>query len=135
MLKGDKIVKKLAIYKCKVCGNVVVKLIDKGVPLMCCGQIMEKISPLAKDGATEKHMPVVEVNGQKVIVKVGEVEHPMTAEHYISHIIALTDKGFMVKKLSPNDKPQAEFVLTDNEHAQAVYSYCNLHGLWVIDNF
>ncbi len=123
--------KKLVFYRCKVCGNIVIKLVDKGVPIMCCGQLMEEINPLANDGATEKHLPVVTINSKNVSVKVGEIAHPMTEEHYISHIIALTDRGYYVKTLSPNDQPQAEFVLVGDEKLQAVYSLCNLHGLWV----
>lgn len=123
--------KRLVFYKCKVCGNVVIKLVDKKVPLMCCGKIMEELNSLANDGATEKHIPVVKVDGQNVNVQVGEVFHPMTEEHYISHIIALTNKGFYVRQLSPQDQPIADFVLAKDEILIEVYSYCNLHGLWV----
>ena len=123
--------KRLVFYKCKVCGNVVIKLVDKKVPLMCCGKIMEELNPLANDGAVEKHIPVVKVDGQNVNVQVGEVFHPMTEEHYISHIIALTNKGFYVRQLSPQDQPIADFVLAKDEILTEGYSYCNLHGLWV----
>lgn len=121
--------KKLVIYKCKICGNTVIKLVDKGVPLMCCGTFMEELVPASSDGAVEKHMPVVSVDGNVVIVTVGEVPHPMTEEHYISHIIALTDKGYYVKELQPKDQPRANFTLTD-ESLVSVYSLCNLHGAW-----
>ena len=123
--------KRLVFYKCKVCGNVVIKLVDKKVPLKCCGKIMEELNPLANDGAVEKHIPVVKIDGQNVNVQVGEVLHPMTEEHYISHIIALTNKGFYVRQLSPQDQPIADFVLAKDEILTEVYSYCNLHGLWV----
>ena len=121
--------KKLVIYKCKICGNTVIKLVDKGVPLMCCGTFMEELVPASSDGAVEKHMPVVSVDGNVVIVTVGEVPHPMTEGHYISHIIALTDKGYYVKELQPKDQPRAKFTLTD-ESLVSVYSLCNLHGAW-----
>ena len=32
-------------YKCAHCGNVVEKLVDSGVPLVCCGQKMEELVP------------------------------------------------------------------------------------------
>lgn len=121
--------KKLIFYKCKICGNVVIKLVDKGVRLMCCGTFMEELSPASSDGAVEKHIPVVNINNGVVEVKVGEVLHPMTQEHYISHIIFLTDKGYYVKELIPNDQPIASFRLSD-EKLIAVYSLCNLHGMW-----
>ena len=45
--------KELVIYKCKICGNIVIKLVDKGVPLMCCGTFMEELVPASSDGAVE----------------------------------------------------------------------------------
>lgn len=122
--------KKLVFYKCNVCGNVVVKLVDKGVPLFCCGQMMHEINVNSTDAAVEKHLPVVEQNGSALFVKVGEVEHPMTAEHYISHIIVLTDKGYYVRGLTPNDKPEVACTLAADEKLEKVYSICNLHGIW-----
>lgn len=122
--------KKLVFYKCNVCGNVVVKLVDKGVPLFCCGQMMQEVNVNSTDAAVEKHLPVVEQNGSALFVKVGEVEHPMTAEHYISHIIVLTDKGYYVRGLTPNDKPEVACTLAADEKLEKVYSICNLHGIW-----
>lgn len=122
--------KKLVFYKCEVCGNVAVKLVDKGVPMFCCGQKMSEIKPNTVDGAVEKHKPVFSIKGNVVEVKVGQVPHPMGEEHYISHIILQTTNGFSVKTLQPNDQPQATFALSGSEKVEAVYSYCNLHGLW-----
>ena len=122
--------KKLKFYKCKICGNVVIKLYDSGVPVFCCGQQMEELSANTTDGAVEKHKPVVDIDGDKVQVVVGEVLHPMTNEHYISMILIETNKGFYVKNLLPTDKPKAEFSLTKDETFENAYAYCNLHGLW-----
>ena len=41
-----------------------------------------------------------------------------------------TSKGVQRKKLKPEQAPKAEFMLTDGESVEAVYAYCNLHGLW-----
>ena len=82
------------------------------------------------DAAGEKHVPVVEVNGNKVIVKVGEVAHPMTEAHLISWIYQETNFGGHERVLSHTDEPKAEFVLADGEKALRAYEYCNLHGLW-----
>lgn len=122
--------KKLVFYRCNHCGNIAIKLVDKNVPLFCCGQMMTQISANTTDGAVEKHMPVVSRVGNVVSVKVGEVPHPMTEEHYISHIVAVTDRGFSVTELKPNESPEANFTLNENESLQGVYAYCNLHGLW-----
>ena len=75
------------------CGNIVWKVVDKGVPLMCCGQKMEELVPGTTDGALEKHVPVVERNGENVTIKVGSVAHPMLEEHYIQLIAAVTEDG------------------------------------------
>ena len=85
------------------------------------------------DAAQEKHVPVVEIDGATITVKVGSVEHPMTEAHYIQFIALETARGFAVRRLSPADKPEAQFVLADGDVAEAVYEYCNLHGLWVTD--
>ncbi len=83
------------------------------------------------DAAKEKHVPVVEVNGDEVKVTVGSVLHPMTPEHYITHIVLETTKGYQVKALTPGQEPVAIFKLCSCEKAVAAYEYCNLHGLWV----
>ena len=69
------------LYRCAHCGNVIFKVVDKGVPVMCCGQKMEEFVPNTTDGAMEKHVPAVEKtahgSGYSVSVKVGSVEHPI----------------------------------------------------------
>lgn len=82
------------------------------------------------DAAKEKHVPVIEVEGKKVLVKVGEVEHPMTDVHYISHIALETNKGVRIVEKKPGEKPVAEFVLEEGEKPLAAYEYCTLHGFW-----
>ena len=121
------------IFKCEKCGSMVVKINDVGCSPVCCGDPMTALVPGTSDGAHEKHVPVVEVSGNKVIVKVGEVEHPMMDAHYIQYIWLETDKGYQQKNLTPSDKPCVEFVLADGEKAIAAYEYCNLHGLWKAD--
>ncbi len=121
----------MEFYRCEHCGNIVIKLTDKGVPVVCCGEPMKKLEPGATDGAFEKHVPAVTVDGSKVIVQVGEVEHPMLPEHFIQWIVLETAQGYQVKKLNAGDKPVAEFIVSDGDKAVAAYEYCNLHGLWV----
>ena len=117
----------LKIYRCEVCGNISVKLFDSGVPMICCGKPMTAIVPNTVDAASEKHKPVVKIDGNDITVQVGEVLHPMTSEHYISMIIVETNKGFMVKHLVPNTEPIAKFVLSTDEKLINTYAYCNLH--------
>ena len=122
--------RELKIYKCLVCGNIVALLHDGGGELVCCEQPMKLLVAGEDDGAAkEKHVPVVKKDGQKIIVNVGSVDHPMVEEHYIEFIVLATETKAYVSYLSPGQKPSAEFVLTDDE-AYEIYEYCNLHGLW-----
>ena len=74
-------------YKCRHCGNVIVKLVNSGVPVVCCGEKMEELVAGVTDGAIEKHLPVVtRLEGNLLKVEVGSVAHLMSPEHHISFI-------------------------------------------------
>lgn len=120
----------MKFYICEKCGNIIEYVNESGMPVVCCGQKMTELVPGTSDGAQEKHVPVVTVDGDKVIVKIGAVEHPMVEEHYIQWIAIETTKGSQRVKLDYTDKPRAEFRLTAGEEFVAAYEYCNLHGLW-----
>lgn len=117
-------------YKCSVCGKIIAVVKDTPVPVMCCGKKMEEIIPGTVDAAVEKHVPVYKQDGDKIYITVGEVEHPMLEEHYIEWIAVQTDAGIYRKALKPGDEPKACFALCCGEKLEAVYAYCNLHGLW-----
>lgn len=117
-------------YICKHCGNIVNLVKSAGVPVVCCGEPMHELIPGTVDAAVEKHVPEYEVKDNKVFVKIGSVEHPMVPEHYIQWIWLQTKKGAQLVHLSPEQKPEAVFALTDGDEVEAVYEYCNLHGLW-----
>ena len=119
-------------YICEHCGNVVEMVNDSGVPVMCCGQKMKALEPGVVEASHEKHIPVVEVEGNLVKVVVGSVEHPMGEEHSILWIYLKTDKGGYRKNLAPGEAPKAVFALHDEKPVE-VYAYCNLHGLWKAD--
>lgn len=120
----------MKFYVCEKCGNFVEMIKASGAPMSCCGQAMTELVPGTSDGAVEKHVPVYKVDGNKVTVTVGSVEHPMIAEHYIEWIAIETEKGVQRKNLKPEEKPCAEFLLTEGDAVVGVYAYCNLHGLW-----
>ncbi|MCF0146237.1 MAG: desulfoferrodoxin [Eubacterium sp.] len=117
-------------FICEHCGNMMAVVKSSGVPVMCCGQKMTELIPGTSDGAVEKHVPVFEVNGNIVTVTVGEVEHPMLDAHYIEWISIQTKQGNQRKALKPGDAPKACFALCEGDEVEAVYAYCNLHGLW-----
>ena len=119
------------LFRCRHCGQIIFKVNDTKVPVVCCGEKMAELVANTTDAATEKHVPVVEVNGNVVTVKVGSVTHPMIEEHYIQWILINTNKGVQLKELKPNQAPEASFVLQDGEEVIEAYEYCNLHSLWV----
>lgn len=120
----------MKLYICKHCGNIISYAKKNGPDVVCCGEKMKEIIPASVDAAKEKHVPVIKIDSNKVKVMVGEVEHPMTAEHYIEWILIETNKTVKIRKLQSNDKPEAEFLLQVDEEILGVYAYCNLHGLW-----
>ena len=120
----------MKFYVCEHCGNIIEFVKESGVPVMCCGQKMTELVPGTSDGAYEKHVPVVTIDGDKVTVEVGSVEHPMVEAHYIQWIAIETTRGSQRVKLQYTDKPIAEFKLADGEKFVRAYEYCNLHGLW-----
>lgn len=120
----------MKFYICKHCGNITTYMEESGVPIMCCGKKMEELIPGTSDGAFEKHVPKVTIDNNKVLVEIGEVEHPMVDAHYIKWIIIETTDGIQIKRLQPNNKPIAEFKIKEGSNFIAAYEYCNLHGLW-----
>lgn len=121
--------KRHQVYKCNVCGNIVEVLHEGAGTLVCCGQDMQLHVEKKDEEGNEKHLPVVEVNGSKVIVKVGSVEHPMEEAHYIEWIEVIS--GEIAKRvfLKAGQAPKAEFIF-ENIGQLRVREYCNIHGLW-----
>ena len=86
-------------YICKHCGNIVEKVKDKGVPVICCGEPMQELKAGVTDAAVEKHVPVYTIEGSHVHVVVGETKHPMLEEHFIEWITLNTNQGIYRKQL------------------------------------
>ena len=117
-------------YICSHCGNIIAKVKDVGVPVMCCGQKMTEIIPGTTEASHEKHIPVYQVEGNLVTVRVGAVDHPMAPEHFIEWVSLQTKQGNQRKLLTPGQEPVVRFALCEGDEVEAVYAYCNLHGLW-----
>ena len=120
----------MKFYRCKHCGQIIAIVKKTGAKIVCCGEEMEEIIPGSVDASLEKHVPVYEVNGNEVIVKIGSVDHPMIPEHYIEWVAIQTNNGNQRKTLKPNEAPVVKFALGEGDKVEAVYAYCNLHGLW-----
>ncbi|MCK4557521.1 MAG: desulfoferrodoxin [Candidatus Aminicenantes bacterium] len=121
-------IKKLQIYKCEVCGNMVEVIHEGEGELVCCGQPMKLMEENTTDAALEKHVPVIERAEDGIKVKVGSVPHPMMDEHHIEWIELIADGRAYRQFLNPGDEPEAVFKV----EAQSITAreYCNLHGLW-----
>jgi superoxide reductase len=116
------------VYKCEVCGNIVEVLHEGAGELVCCGKPMILQNENTVDAAVEKHVPIIENKDGKILVKVGEVDHPMDEKHYIEWIEIIANGIVYRKNLASDNKPEAEFrIESENVIARA---YCNLHGLW-----
>ncbi|MBQ8174927.1 MAG: desulfoferrodoxin [Clostridia bacterium] len=121
---------KQKFLECKHCGNIIAMVHESGVIPVCCGEKMQEIIPGTTEASVEKHVPVYRVEGNRVIVTIGSVAHPMTAEHYIEWVSLSTKLGNQRKLLSPDAAPEVCFSICEDDEVEAVYAYCNLHGLW-----
>ena len=119
--------KRLEVYKCDVCGNIVEVLHEGQGELVCCGQVMKLFKENTTDAAKEKHVPVIEKIPGGVKVKIGEVAHPMIDSHYIEWIEIVADKKAYRQFLNPGDAPEAIFMVEASDISAR--EYCNLHGL------
>ena len=120
----------MKLLKCSVCGNIVEMIEDKGVPVMCCGKPMDELKANTTDGALEKHVPVAEIADGNLHVKVGSMEHPMLAEHYITMILVEAGDNIMRKNLKPGEKPEGVFPLGDTR-GKCMYmntATCTVYG-------
>ena len=119
---------RLQIYKCMVCGNIIEVLHGGAGELVCCGEPMKKLAEQTAEQGKEKHVPVIEKSDGCVMVKVGQVEHPMEEKHYIEWIEITADGKSYREYLKPGHVPQAVFCLeAENITAR---EQCTVHGLW-----
>ena len=120
----------MKFYKCSECLSIAMEV----VPGKHSGEkTFQELQANTTDASGEKHVPAVVPDSDKILVKVGELEHPMLEEHYIMCIYLETEQGGHLKVLKPGDKPEAEFLLKPGDKPLAAYEYCSLHGLWKAD--
>lgn len=124
-LKGGK---KMKLFKCDICGNIVELINNGGGTLVCCGEEMKEIVLSAEETTYEKHIPVVTKENDVLTVQVGSTIHPMTEAHYIEWIAVVEGDVVTKKTLHPNDEPTASFEVSSDSYE--VYAYCNLHGFY-----
>ncbi|MEC9488525.1 MAG: desulfoferrodoxin [Halanaerobium sp.] len=120
--------KKLEVYKCEVCGNIVEVLHAGKGQLVCCGQPMVLQEEQTEDQGYEKHVPVIEETAEGIKVKVGSTTHPMLEEHYIEWIELIADGKVYREHLQPGQEPVAVFPVEAEEYVAR--EYCSVHGHW-----
>ena len=109
-------------YVCPVCGNVI-QTTGEAV-ISCCGITLP---PLEAERPDEKHELKIERVEDEYFVT---INHPMTKEHYISFIAAISNNGVQLIKLYPEGDAQARFKIS---RVRKLYAYCNRHGLFEVD--
>lgn len=146
-------------YTCKICGNTATLIKSGGKPLSCCGQTMSELEANTTDASKEKHVPIIQIEDQKIIVTVGSEPHPMLPEHYIEWIAVEVEDKMEIVYLKPEMEPKTEFtlyiqkekvpftgenddiipncetrncnfMLQGNSNKVIAYAFCNIHGLW-----
>lgn len=110
---------KSKFYVCPVCGNVI-RTIGEAM-ISCCGITLP---PLEPETADTPHAICVESVEDEYYV---HLDHPMTKEHYISFIAAVSDQGVQFVKLYPEQTAEARF---KRSRVKYLYAYCNHHGLF-----
>ena len=119
-----------SFYICKHCGNLIGVIHNSGVPMVCCGENMQRLEANTVEASAEKHLPVASIDGDALTVNIGSAAHPMAEEHHIEWVYLQTETGGQRKCLAVGAEPKATFALGGDKPI-AVYAYCNLHGLWM----
>ncbi|WP_066716385.1 desulfoferrodoxin family protein [Clostridium sp. Marseille-P299] len=120
-------------YSCEKCHVVIEEISGNRQNYSCDDTKLTELSANTSEGAQEKHLPVVEKDGNQVTVKVGSVSHPMSEEHSIEWVYLETEKGCQRVNLKANDEPVAIFLIPEGDRPISAYAYCNLHGFWKTD--
>ncbi|MCQ2977918.1 MAG: desulfoferrodoxin [archaeon] len=117
------------IYKCNICGNIIEVVSEGAGELSCCNQAMELLEAKESGEGGAKHIPLISKEDDKIVVKVGEVQHPMETEHHIT-FVELKIGNQIYRETLVGDEPKAVFdINAEIEDIEAI-EYCNLHGLW-----
>ena len=118
------------IYRCNVCGNMIEVINESVGQLVCCNENMELLEERQLDVGPEKHIPIIEKDGDNIVVKMGEVPHPMEEEHHICFVELFVGDKVYRKALNAGDEPKAVFEVCADVGDVRAREYCNVHGLW-----
>ncbi|MBR2526127.1 desulfoferrodoxin FeS4 iron-binding domain-containing protein [bacterium] len=123
----------LELYKCNICGNLVEVIQNGQGELICCGKPMEQIKTNNSDmeELNDKHVPVIEKVVDGYTIRIGSTKHPMTEEHHINFIQAISkdNKYIKTKFLSVEEEPELS-IKCKCEASLWARALCNIHGLF-----
>jgi len=124
--------KKLEMYKCSGCGNLVQILLEGSGDLVCCGQPMSLLNPnTTEEVNTEYHIPVYKYTDKDgIVVQAGKEPHPMIREHHIMFIETISENKNRVRLQYLEEGEEPKMLLDKQTDKETAYAYCNLHGLW-----
>lgn len=114
-------VRKIKIYVCPICGNVMIATGEAVVS--CCGVVL---LPLEAEKAEENHELVIQRIEDEYYVS---LSHEMSKMHYISFMIAVKDNATELIKLYPEGGAECRFKVS---RTKEIYYYCNRHGLFCV---
>ena len=110
---------KSRFYVCPVCGNAV-RTVGETV-VSCCGITLPA---LEAEDCDPDHM----INLEKIEDEYYcSVDHPMTKDHYISFLAAVSDRSVQFVKLYPEGEAETRFGISGDKY---IYACCNRHGLF-----
>lgn len=110
---------KTQFYVCPVCGNVI-RAIGRAV-ISCCGVTLPALT--AEEPDSDHLIRVQRIEDEYYVT----VEHPMSREHHISFLAAVSDNAVQFVKLYPQGGAEARFRI---DRVKYLYAYCNHHGLF-----
>lgn len=143
----------MKIFLCKICGHLEFDTAPANCPICHASQknFEENNAILKRKGAGDvggeaekKHIPcftIVKKCGlipqgcMDVHIKVGEIEHPSTAEHHIMYVDLYLDKKYVSRVyLTPESlHPAVAYHLKASSGILTAVERCNLHGYWASD--
>lgn len=110
-------------YVCPVCQNIIWSA-GQGA-FSCCGITLPVQEAELPD---ETHDMIVERIDNEFYVRIA---HEMKKEHYISFIAYVTSERVQLKKLYPEQSPEARLPICGSGN---LYAFCNHHGLFALKN-
>ena len=114
--------KRIKIYLCPNCGNILTALTDTSIS--CCGK---KLLPLEPKKAEEAEKLSVERIENDFYIS---SDHEMTREHYISFVALISNDTVLMRKQYPEWDLQVRIPFF--AHGRLVW-YCTRHGLFYQD--